>query len=61
MDLNPAKRNIVILLDGTNNEYGERNSNIVKTMSVLKADDQQLLYYSSGIGWLISAHSSFSS
>jgi uncharacterized protein (DUF2235 family) len=50
MDLNPAKRNIVILLDGTNNEYGERNSNIVKTMSVLKADDQQLLYYSSGIG-----------
>jgi uncharacterized protein (DUF2235 family) len=61
MDLNPAKRNIVILLDGTNNEYGKRNSNIVKTMSVIKADDQQLLYYSSGIGRLISADSSLPS
>jgi uncharacterized protein (DUF2235 family) len=43
-------RNIVILLDGTGNQYGEKNSNLIKTMSVLKADENQLLYYSSGLG-----------
>ena len=43
-------RNIVILLDGTGNQFGERNSNLIKTMSVLKADENQLLYYSSGLG-----------
>jgi hypothetical protein len=46
-------RNIVILLDGTANQFSDKNSNLIKLMSVLKADETQLLYYSSGLGrWL---------
>jgi hypothetical protein len=43
-------RNVVILLDGTGNRFSDCNSNVIKLMSVLKADETQLLYYSSGIG-----------
>jgi uncharacterized protein (DUF2235 family) len=43
-------RNIVLLLDGTGNQYGTANSNLIKLMSVLKVDETQLLYYSSGLG-----------
>lgn len=43
-------RNIVILLDGTANQFSSKNSNLIKLMSVLKADETQLLYYSSGLG-----------
>lgn len=43
-------RNIVILLDGTSNQFSAKNSNVIKLMSVLQADEKQLLYYSSGIG-----------
>jgi len=50
MNIRKEGRNIVILLDGTNKQFGTHNSNLIKTMSVLKADETQLLYYSSGIG-----------
>lgn len=51
LPLPPASRNIVILLDGTANKYGDRNSNVLKLMSVLGADEEsQLVYYSSGFG-----------
>ena len=51
LPLPPASRNIVILLDGTANKYGDRNSNVLKLMSVLGADaESQLVYYSSGFG-----------
>lgn len=43
-------RNIVILLDGTGNRFSAQNSNVIKLMSVLQADEEQLLYYSSGVG-----------
>jgi uncharacterized protein (DUF2235 family) len=43
-------RNIVILLDGTGNQFGMENTNLIKFMSVLMADDEQLVYYSSGVG-----------
>ncbi len=45
-------RNIVILLDGTGNQFGGKNSNLIKLMSVLKSDESQLVYYSSGLGEL---------
>lgn len=45
-----STRNIILLLDGTGNRYGGKNSNLIKLMSVLKADESQLLYYSSGLG-----------
>lgn len=43
-------RNIVICLDGTGNQFSAQNSNVIKLMSVLQADEDQLLYYSSGVG-----------
>lgn len=43
-------RNIILLLDGTGQEFSKHNSNIIKLMSVLKADEAQRLYYSSGLG-----------
>lgn len=49
---NRGPRNIVLLLDGTGQEFSPHNSNIIKLMSVLKADEQQSLYYSSGLGTL---------
>jgi hypothetical protein len=45
-----ASRNIIILLDGTGNEFSAKNSNVIKLMSVLEVDEKQLIYYSSGIG-----------
>lgn len=43
-------RNIVLLLDGTGKEFCDHNSNLIKLMSVLKADETQYIYYSSGLG-----------
>jgi len=55
-------RNIVILLDGTANKYGDKNSNVLKLMSVIGADEEnQIVYYSSGFGewqapsWVLAA------
>ena len=47
-------RKIVILLDGTANKYGKKNSNVLKLLSVVEADeDTQLVYYSSGFGTIL--------
>jgi len=44
-------KNIVICIDGTGNEYGENNSNVIKLYSVLKCSDQtQIAYYHPGLG-----------
>ncbi len=44
-------RNIVICIDGTGNEFGECNSNVVKLYSTLKSDsDQQIAFYHPGLG-----------
>jgi uncharacterized protein (DUF2235 family) len=51
-------RNIVVLLDGTGNEFSEKNSNVIKTLSCLAADESQLLYYSSGVGTVLPDHAS---
>lgn len=51
-------RNIVILLDGTGNQVSRTNSNVIKTLSVLEADETQLLYYSSGVGTILPDHAS---
>ncbi|KLT40010.1 hypothetical protein CC85DRAFT_230806, partial [Cutaneotrichosporon oleaginosum] len=44
------RRNIVLLLDGTGKEFCDKNSNLIKLHTVLKADEDQFLYYSSGLG-----------
>ncbi|WWD22213.1 hypothetical protein CI109_106704 [Kwoniella shandongensis] len=43
-------RNLVILMDGTTNRYSMKNTNVIKTASVLQVDAEQLMYYDSGIG-----------
>ena len=44
-------RNIVICCDGTGNEYGQQNSNVVKLYSVLaRTESQEVAYYHPGVG-----------
>src|SRR5262245_60564890 len=44
-------KNIVICCDGTGNEFGETNSNVVKLYRVLVQDYQtQVAYYHPGLG-----------
>jgi uncharacterized protein (DUF2235 family) len=44
-------KNIVICCDGTKNEYGPENTNVVKLYSVLEVDPaRQVVYYHPGLG-----------
>ncbi len=44
-------KNIVLCIDGTGNEYGDRNSNVVKLYSALEHDNvEQLTFYHPGLG-----------
>ncbi|HKF22776.1 MAG TPA: DUF2235 domain-containing protein [Candidatus Angelobacter sp.] len=44
-------KNIVLCLDGTGNEFGDQNSNVIKLYSVLVQDPQtQVAYYHPGLG-----------
>ena len=43
-------RNIVICCDGTGNEVESRLSNVLKLFRVLEKNDDQLVYYSPGVG-----------
>ena len=46
-------RNIVICCDGTNNEFGPENTNVVRLVQVLDRDPaKQHLYYDPGVGTL---------
>src|SRR5260370_16842635 len=47
----PMPKNIVICCDGTGNEFGDHNSNVVKLYSTLIIDGQrQIGYYHPGVG-----------
>jgi len=43
-------KNIVICCDGTGNQYGSANSNVVKLYWTLPAQDKQVAYYHPGVG-----------
>ncbi len=43
-------KNIVICCDGTGNEFGDNNTNVVKLYSSLIIDDTQIGYYHPGVG-----------
>src|SRR6266446_10293892 len=45
-----TSRNIVICCDGTGNQYGSANSNVVKLYWALSAEDKQIAYYHPGVG-----------
>ncbi len=50
---NKSSKNIVLCLDGTNNQFKEDNSNIVKLARILKKDaNKQIVYYDPGVGTL---------
>ncbi|KAK7051225.1 hypothetical protein VNI00_004725 [Paramarasmius palmivorus] len=44
-------RNLVVCIDGTANQFGDKNTNVVELYSRLEKDDHlQMTYYNSGIG-----------
>jgi len=44
-------KNIVICCDGTSNEYGDRNTNVLKLFSILpKGKPEQVTFYDPGVG-----------
>jgi uncharacterized protein (DUF2235 family) len=43
-------KNIVLCCDGTGNEYGDRNSNVVHLYGALVQDEGQRCYYHPGVG-----------
>ena len=46
-------RNIVLCFDGTNNEFGPENTNVVRLVQSLGRDEsRQLIYYDPGVGTL---------
>jgi hypothetical protein len=46
-------RNLVICCDGTNNQFGTENTNVVRLVQVLEHDlNTQLIYYDPGVGTL---------
>jgi len=50
-DTNSSPRNLILCLDGTNNEFSEDNTNVVKLYSMIdQTRPDQLAYYQPGIG-----------
>lgn len=45
-------KNIVLCCDGTGNEYGDANTNVLRLYSVLEKSDAQRTFYSPGVGTL---------
>jgi uncharacterized protein (DUF2235 family) len=45
-----SPKNIVVCCDGTGNQYGHENSNVVKLYTCLMVKDDQLAYYHPGVG-----------
>ncbi len=46
-------RNLIIACDGTNNEFGPENTNVVRLVQVLdRSSNSQLVYYDPGVGTL---------
>lgn len=43
-------KNIIICCDGTGNEYGTNNTNLVQTCEVAVRSDEQIVYYDPGVG-----------
>ncbi|EMD37020.1 hypothetical protein CERSUDRAFT_155454 [Gelatoporia subvermispora B] len=43
-------RNLVVCIDGTSNQFGVKNTNVVELYNRLEKSENQLTYYNSGIG-----------
>ena len=46
-------RNVIICCDGTNNQFGVENTNVVRLIQILDRDpEKQCMYYDPGVGTL---------
>ncbi|GBE87201.1 hypothetical protein SCP_1004480 [Sparassis crispa] len=43
-------RRLIVALDGTMNQFGSKNSNVIEIYARIQKDEHQLTYYNSGIG-----------
>lgn len=43
-------KNIVLFCDGTGNEFGDQNSNVIKLYKMLLCNEAQIAYYHPGVG-----------
>jgi len=43
-------KNIIICCDGTGNEYGSNNTNVVETYALATKSSEQIVYYDPGVG-----------
>ncbi|QRW06859.1 hypothetical protein RhiLY_05858 [Ceratobasidium sp. AG-Ba] len=43
-------RNLIVCIDGTSNQYSEKNTNVIELYSHIEKSDTQLTYYNSGVG-----------
>ncbi len=43
-------KNIIVCCDGTGNEYGKENTNVVKLYEAIVRDEQQIAFYDPGVG-----------
>ena len=58
MNAKTTNKNIVICCDGTSNEFGDHNSNVVKLYQLLRRNGtDQLAYYDPGVGTISSYQS----
>jgi uncharacterized protein (DUF2235 family) len=52
-ETNSAGRNLIVCCDGTNNQFGKENTNVIRLVQILDRDHaKQRLYYQPGIGTL---------
>ncbi|PVF95702.1 hypothetical protein CPB86DRAFT_710764 [Serendipita vermifera] len=49
-ECSPNGRNLVVCIDGTSNQFGAKNTNVIEIYSQLIKSGEQLTYYNSGIG-----------
>ncbi len=50
-DAESQGKNLVVCCDGTNNEFGENNTNVVRLLSLaLKQNEKQIVFYEPGLG-----------
>lgn len=47
---NAMGRNLVVCIDGTSNQFGQKNTNVIELYKNLVKDDTQVTFYNSGIG-----------
>ena len=49
----PMERNLIVCFDGTSNQFGANDTNVVRLVQALeRCDERQIVYYDPGVGTL---------